>query len=238
MCIRQVTVLMCVFLSAMIDIRSTADAQNSKIDIFVSLRVENATELHLSIDQDCLVSLVGSAPTYEAASIDALCVLKHGPAPSPAITRAIFQVHGYFPSTKAPDQEKPFSITDEDRKLLDTLGPDPDHTSIDYPMKGQVTIWSRMDDVESKNLPGDESYWSADTTWFKSAAIRSLPMQCTTQWVRESGAPDFEPRMSQCTDFLNFHDIEVVAIVDLNAAITPDELEFILRAFEEAAVQK
>jgi hypothetical protein len=234
---RQITFVVALCLWAILVAQSAAHAQNSKIDLSVRLRANDVTELHLSVDRDCVASLVGLAPVYEAASIDVLCVLKHGPAPSRSISRAIFQVHGYFPSAKAPDREKPFPITDEDRKVLDALGPDTEQTMGDYPMKGQVTTTYRMENVESKNAEG-EFHWSSDTTWFKSTAIRSLPMECNTQWIRKNDAIAFVPRISKCSVLLNFHDINLLAILDLTAAITPEDLEFALKSFEEAAVHR
>jgi hypothetical protein len=213
---------------------------DDKTQLSVRLPATSVAKLNLSLDKACVHSVVGNGPVYESASVDVLCVLKNAARTPPGIKRLLFQMHGYFPSSKAPDEEKPYPITGEDRKLLETLGPIVDPAPADFPIAGQITDSSRTSPPNSYTVDGEgrKFFWTAETIWLASKSIRSLPTHCTTMRKSVGDAENFAPILSQCMVFLNYDEIELVAFMDVTSPITVGDLEYLLSEFEIAVVVK
>jgi hypothetical protein len=222
-------------------ILSSASHADEMVTLGVRFRTTSVTELTLALPRGCIGHLDGFGPVYEVVDVDVRCVL-HGEQPvTPGMRQIIFQVHGYSPAARAPDSNEPHRLTDEDRKALEALGPlGPEPAVASFPISGQVTSTHRMSDAGQKTLDenGREYYWSADTVWLNSDALRSQAMDCDSMWTSDASDARFLPTLSRCHVWLNSDNIELVAVIELTSAISLDTFEQVLAAFEKAAVVK
>ncbi len=224
---------------AMLPLEVHASYASDAVDLSVRLNAASVSQLNLTVMQGCIASLDGFAPVYQTVSLDALCVLQ-GKTPLPrGLQRATFQLHGYFPFLKAPDADQPHSLTEEDKKVLETLGPMTEPAVSDFPIIGQVTSPHRMtpSDEHDTDSSGREFYWSADTVWLDSSVIRSLPMDCITMWQGGPDASRLEPNLSKCHVSLNYDGIELIATMDITAPVSVTEIEKMLATFEATVVR-
>ena len=225
---------------AMITVGPQSSYAADEIELSVRLAAASVSRLDLRVEQRCVAGLDGIGPVYQTLSVDALCVLQGKTSLPPGLQRAIFQLHGYFPFVKAPDADQPHPLTEEDKKVLETLGPVTEPSVADFPIIGQVTSTHRMtpSDEHAKDSAGREFYWTADTVWLNSSVIRSLPMDCNTMWQVVADTSKFVPILSKCHVSLNYNGVELIAIMDITAAVSVGDLEKMLGTFEAKAIKK
>jgi hypothetical protein len=218
---------------------SSASYAEELVTLSVRLKASSVTELALSLPKVCVRALDGMAPVYDVVDVDVGCVLHDGPPMTSGLRQIVFQVHGRSPSASAPDSDEPHRLTDEDRKVLESLGPlAPEPTAANFPVAGQVTSRHPMSDTAQKMKDGDgrEYYLTADTVWLNSYKLRSQAMRCVSVWKSGAGNAKFAPTESRCNVWLNYHDIELVAVLDLTSAISLNTFEQLLAAFEKTTI--